>query len=356
MTDPGTDGTMMLCWICAVLVARYHPASLSHEEAVQQPTSPVMLTIKQRKCFKLNTFVYITTLLMMVSYILVGVGAVAWFVLTQQETETVKTSVIILGSLLVTCLLGLFSCLLLIMGLVTKQVRLLLPWLVYHVSLCCLCLGGGIYQCVYFIYINTLMVCLSVCPIVAAIFLFFFCLFVCQLYKQMKDSEVNKDKLDSDTEVIHMNTLPRTSGTGHRCVRSVRTLKRRSEMRRTRSVDTVLTRDNIIRSKSVDNIHNNIFPDLIRVRSDPYLSIPRASLTRSRKLSSTTDLNNNSLSDTRSRTPDTCPPQVLTRSISMKTPSQPHISMVSNTMTREQIIDLFSASNADTDGCPGPSC
>merc|ERR1712209_295686 len=104
-------------------------------------------------------------------------------------------------------------------------------------------------------------------------------------------------------------------------------------------------RDDMMRSKSVDNIHNNIFPDLIRVRSDPYLSIPRASLTRSRKLS-TTDLNNNSdtyqvapasSSDTRpttvTRSSDTCP-KVLTKSISLKTPSQPHISMISNTMTR----------------------
>ena len=41
---------------------------------------------------------------------------------------------------------GLFSSLLLVMGLVTSQARLLVPWLLHHAGLCCLCVAGGVYQ------------------------------------------------------------------------------------------------------------------------------------------------------------------------------------------------------------------
>ena len=60
-------------------------------------------------------------------------------------------------------------------------------------------------------------------------------------------------------------------------MRSVRSLKRKSELRRSRSVDSVYRR------RLIDQAGH-----LVRVTSDPHLSIPRASLTRSR-----TDLNNN---------------------------------------------------------------
>jgi len=91
-----------------------------------------MIRIEQRRCFKLTTFVYITTLIMMITYIVVAVGAVLWFVLSNHQ-DILHISVIILGVLLVTCLLGLFACLLLVMGIVTKQVKLLIPWLLYHI-------------------------------------------------------------------------------------------------------------------------------------------------------------------------------------------------------------------------------
>ena len=91
-----------------------------------------MIRIEQRRCFKLTTFVYITTLIMMITYIVVAVGAVLWFVLSHHQ-DILHISVIILGVLLVTCLLGLFACLLLVMGIVTKQVKLLIPWLLYHI-------------------------------------------------------------------------------------------------------------------------------------------------------------------------------------------------------------------------------
>ena len=64
---------------------------------------------------------------------------------------------------------------------------------------------------------------------------------------------------------------------GYRCVRSVRTLKRRSEMRqRSRSVDTVLAPDTCLqrppdRARSVEDVRlvsreGDIIPQLVRVR------------------------------------------------------------------------------------------
>ena len=74
-----------------------------------------MLVIEQRKCFKLQTFVYVTVLLLMVTYILLGVASLVWFVMIQdgEEKEDEEDSedrleipVILLGIILVMCLLG----------------------------------------------------------------------------------------------------------------------------------------------------------------------------------------------------------------------------------------------------------
>ena len=74
-----------------------------------------MLVIEQRKCFKLQTFVYVTVLLLMVTYILLGVAGLVWFVMIQdgEEKEDEEDSedrlempVILLGIILVMCLLG----------------------------------------------------------------------------------------------------------------------------------------------------------------------------------------------------------------------------------------------------------
>ena len=310
---------------------------------------------------------------MMLTYILVSVGAVVWFILSQHG-DTLQISVIMLGVMLVTCLLGLFSCLLLVMGVVTSHSRLMVPWLVYHVILCVICFGGGLYQCAHFITTNTLLACLSICPMVAAIFLFFFCMFVIQLYRQIKSDNHSKDKTkvnNIQTETRH-DTRPTPHlppREGHRCVRSVRTLKRRSELRRSKSAE-MTDNDRFTRSRSVDNVNNvstpagELFSSLQRVRSDPYLSIPRASLTRSNSdinnNKSSQDLNNNNrirnnnsaLNSARMRSSL----NQLTRTCSLKTsPSTPITHhMISNSMTREQIIDLFSASNVDR--YSGPSC
>lgn len=79
-----------------------------------------MIVIEQRKCFKLQTFVYVTVLLLMVTYILLGVASLVWFVIIQDDfekenEESVEDSskedrleipVILLGIILVMCLLG----------------------------------------------------------------------------------------------------------------------------------------------------------------------------------------------------------------------------------------------------------
>ena len=76
-----------------------------------------MLVIEQRKCFKLQTFVYVTVLLLMVTYILLGVASLVWFVMIQDDLEKedkvdskeedgLEMPVILLGIILVMCLLG----------------------------------------------------------------------------------------------------------------------------------------------------------------------------------------------------------------------------------------------------------
>ena len=72
-----------------------------------------MLVIEQRKCFKLQTFVYVTVLLLMVTYILLGVASLVWFVMIQEkedkedgEEHRLEMPVILLGIILVMCLLG----------------------------------------------------------------------------------------------------------------------------------------------------------------------------------------------------------------------------------------------------------
>ena len=88
------------------------------------------LTLRQN-CFKLNTFVYMMGLVMMVMYFVVGLGVVAWFVISNQEhTKTVmklqdisttnlytmNRSLVVLGIVLVISLLGLVTCLVLVLG------------------------------------------------------------------------------------------------------------------------------------------------------------------------------------------------------------------------------------------------
>ena len=76
----------------------------------------------------------------------------------------------------------------------------------------------------------------------------------------------------------------------------------------------------------VSRSQSDLGQHLVRVTSDPHLSIPRASLTRSR-----TDLNNNKAGVT-----------VVEKSYSSSSLSSPSVrSPTGHIMTREQIIDMF---------------
>ena len=66
-----------------------------------------MLRVEQRRCFVLQTFVYVVVVVVMVAYILLSVASLVWFVLGQQEPATrIKLPVLMLGLILATCLLG----------------------------------------------------------------------------------------------------------------------------------------------------------------------------------------------------------------------------------------------------------
>ena len=66
-----------------------------------------MLRVEQRRCFVLQTFVYVVVVVVMVAYILLTVASLVWFVVGQQEpANRIKLPVLLLGLILATCLLG----------------------------------------------------------------------------------------------------------------------------------------------------------------------------------------------------------------------------------------------------------
>ena len=202
---------------------------------------------------------------------------------------------------------------------------------------------------------DTLLAVLAVFPVVTAIFLFFFCLFVGQLYTQLRDAAPAATKQTRAAPDTWPQQTPRADTRDPappRCVRSVRTLKRRSEMRRTRSVDHVSSAHvgagPRARARSADTVSlggggDSLYSALVRVRSDPYLSIPRASLKS--VASSSADLNNNNNSSYNNNYSSSSRP-VLSRSSSARLPQPPSPppKVTSSSLTREQIIQLFSAS------------
>ena len=202
---------------------------------------------------------------------------------------------------------------------------------------------------------DTLLAVLAVFPVVTAIFLFFFCLFVGQLYTQLRDAApaaTKQTRVAPDTWPQQTPRADTRDPAPPRCVRSVRTLKRRSEMRRTRSVDHVSSAHvgagPRARARSADTVSlggggDSLYSALVRVRSDPYLSIPRASLKS--VASSSADLNNNNNSSYNNNYSSSSRP-VLSRSSSARLPLPPSHPPkgTSSSLTREQIIQLFSAS------------
>ena len=204
---------------------------------------------------------------------------------------------------------------------------------------------------------DTLLAVLAVFPVVTAIFLFFFCLFVGQLYTQLRvaaPAATKQTRVAPDTWPQQTPRADTRDPAPPRCVRSVRTLKRRSEMRRTRSVDHVSSAHvgagPRARARSADTVSlggggDSLYSALVRVRSDPYLSIPRASLKS--VASSSADLNNNnnnSYNNNNNYSSSSRP--VLSRSSSARLPQPPSPppKVTSSSLTREQIIQLFSAS------------
>ena len=203
---------------------------------------------------------------------------------------------------------------------------------------------------------DTLLAVLAVFPVVTAIFLFFFCLFVGQLYTQLRDAApaaTKQTRVAPDTWPQQTPRADTRDPAPPRCVRSVRTLKRRSEMRRTRSVDHVSSAHvgagPRVRARSADTVSlggggDSLYSALVRVRSDPYLSIPRASLKS--VASSSADLNNNNSSYNNNNYSSSSSRPVLSRSSSARLPQPPSPppKVTSSSLTREQIIQLFSAS------------
>ena len=203
---------------------------------------------------------------------------------------------------------------------------------------------------------DTLLAVLAVFPVVTAIFLFFFCLFVGQLYTQLRaaaPAATKQTRVAPDTWPQQTPRADTRDPAPPRCVRSVRTLKRRSEMRRTRSVDHVSSAHvgagPRARARSADTVSlggggDSLYSALVRVRSDPYLSIPRASLKS--VASSSADLNNNNNSSYNNNYSSSSSRPVLSRSSSARLPQPPSPSpkVTSSSLTREQIIQLFSAS------------
>ena len=206
---------------------------------------------------------------------------------------------------------------------------------------------------------DTLLAVLAVFPVVTAIFLFFFCLFVGQLYTQLRGAApaaTKQTRVAPDTWPQQTPRADTRDPAPPRCVRSVRTLKRRSEMRRTRSVDHVSSAHvgagPRARARSADTVSlggggggDSLYSALVRVRSDPHLSIPRASLKS--VASSSADLNNNNNNNNSyNNNYSSSSRPVLSRSSSARLPQPPSPppKVTSSSLTREQIIQLFSAS------------
>ena len=133
----------------------------------------------RHNCFKLEPFVYIVGLILMIVYLVLGVSGVVWFVYSQTEqskivrqiidhnditTRNMKSSLIVMGTVLVISLVGLLTCLLLVMGVKTEQVQLLIPWQVFHVIIIAACFVGGFYQAMHYTVLaereDTLKACL----------------------------------------------------------------------------------------------------------------------------------------------------------------------------------------------------
>jgi len=152
-------------------------------------------------------------------------------------------------------LVGLVTCLLLVVGVRTKQAKLLLPWQVMHAAVILACYVGGTYQALHYTLLvetaNIVSACLSVCPLVVGIFFTFLLVFTIQLATTIRQDQDNRDTWEEKREAL---ACLHSSLSGHqeeegdrnpcRSVKSIRTLKRKKgseQIKRWRSMDYLQT-------------------------------------------------------------------------------------------------------------------
>jgi hypothetical protein len=168
-------------------------------------------------CCSLNTAVGVVGGGMAALYLVVGVMAVGWGVLhkiiTNQGLGSVievdsfdeaygdvarfeerDDTLIFLAVALVISFLGILSSLVLVVGVLRRSSRCLLPWLVLHVVMILGCIGSGVYLVIYFLVLveerAVDMAVVSAGQVLAGIFLIFLWVLVDQLYIQLKQTKV----------------------------------------------------------------------------------------------------------------------------------------------------------------------
>ena len=207
-------------------------------------------------CFTLVSFVSIMGLVMMTLYMMMGLGVVVWFVLTHSTSQksvtqiSLNDSLIILGIVLVVSLVGLVTSLLVVVGVRTEQAKLLLPWRVVHGTVILACYTGGLYQALHYTILvqhqDIVSACLSVCPVVAGIFITFLWVITNQLattFMQNKSKTRVREEKRASLACLHGSLSGQAEleeRRGCRSVKSIRTLKRKKrgdDIRRWRSLD-----------------------------------------------------------------------------------------------------------------------
>ena len=221
------------------------------------------------QCCKLGTAVTILGLCLTALYFLAGLISVVWFVVCNYNSDTLlggarhaymvrvesmMGSLAVMGSVLIIATIGLLSCLLLILGVKTKQRLLLVPWQMFHAALILGCFGGGLYQAIHYTALarspDSLLACLAILPVGGGVLFIFFCLLVHQQSIRMRYRK-HMDRILEEKRAslasIHLSLQEEPHGVqednNHRSVRSIRALKRKREGSRSRcrSVENILT-------------------------------------------------------------------------------------------------------------------
>ena len=175
--------------------------------------------------------------------------------MTSSQMDTMMDSLAVMGAVLVITFMGLLTCLLLILGVRTEQRLLLLPWQLYHCGVILACFGGGLYQILHFTVLSdgkdSFQAAFALFPFVGGLFFIFIWVLVHQLAIRLRyRTQMNRviEEKRAGLASLHLS-LPRhhppvTPDSTHRSVRSIRTLKRRSQgarVGRSHSVEHILT-------------------------------------------------------------------------------------------------------------------